>query len=175
MQVFNKSICSEEWSQIYTRVKSCTKDTKLIAFNFKLIYRIIATNDFLKRINISEDNKCTFCKSENESIEHLFYDCNITSQFWYRFIDHFAPFYPNIAHLSKKEIFLGSEQLDCLCNFLLILAKYYIYTCRFNMKNPSMYAFKQIVAMHKNIEKYSAKINKKEDQFLQKWTSIINM
>ena len=175
IQVFNKSISSEEWSQIYTRAKSCTKDTKLIAFNFKLIHRIIATNDFLKRINISEDNKCTFCKSENESIEHLFYDCNITSQFWYRFIDHFAPFYPNIAHLSKKEIFLGSEQLDCLCNFLLILAKYYIYTCRFNMKNPSMYAFKQIVAMHKNIEKYSAKINKKEDQFLQKWTSIINM
>ncbi len=105
MQLLNTNISSEEWSEIYSRAKFCTKDTKLISFNFRLIHRIIATNDFLKRINILDDNKCTFCKRENESIEHLFYDCNITSQFWYSFIDHFAPFYPNIVHLSKKKYF----------------------------------------------------------------------
>jgi hypothetical protein len=143
MQLLNTNISSEEWSEIYSRAKFCTKDTKLISFNFRLIHRIIATNDFLKRINILDDNKCTFCKRENESIEHLFYDCNITSQFWYSFIEHFAPSCPNIVHLSKKETLLGNEQLDSLCNFLLIFAKYYIYTCRFNMQNLSIYAFKQ--------------------------------
>ncbi len=39
------------------------------------------------------------------------------------------------------------------------------------MQNPSIYAFKQRVVMYKNVEKYAAKINKKEDQFLKKWTS----
>ncbi len=68
---------------------------------------------------------------------------------------------------QKKETLLGSEQLDSLCN----LGKYYIYTCRFNMQNPSIHSFKQRVVMYKNVEKYAAKINKKEDQFLKKWTS----
>ena len=40
------------------------------------------TNDFLKKIGIKEDNMCTFCKIEVESLVHLFWFCEATCWFW---------------------------------------------------------------------------------------------
>ena len=36
----------------------------------------------LKKIGIKEDNMCTFCKIEVESLVHLFWFCGATSCFW---------------------------------------------------------------------------------------------
>ena len=72
-----------DWQSIYGLSLRCTKITKLISFQFKLLHRRqMATNDFLKKIGIKEDNMCTFCNIEVESLVHLLWFCKATSCFW---------------------------------------------------------------------------------------------
>jgi len=60
----------------------CTKETKLQAFQFKLLHRRIATNDYLYKIGISLTDICTFCEQKKESLIHLFWDCEFVQTFW---------------------------------------------------------------------------------------------
>ena len=71
-----------DWQSIYGLSLRCTKITKLITFQYKLLHRRLATNDFLKKIGIKEGNMCTLCKIEVESLVHLFWFCEATSCFW---------------------------------------------------------------------------------------------
>ena len=74
-----------DWKSIYLLPFKCTKITKLITFQFKLLHRRLATNSFLKKIGIKESDLCTFCKTEAESLIHLFWSCGVTSIFWQEF------------------------------------------------------------------------------------------
>ena len=47
------------WDQSYILPFYCTKETKLQTFQFKLLHRKIATNDYLYKIGISLTNICT--------------------------------------------------------------------------------------------------------------------
>ena len=76
--------CSKtiDWEMAYKLPFCSTKSTKLIIFQFKLLHRRLATNDFLNKIGIRENDICTFCRTEKESLFHLFWSCSETSCFW---------------------------------------------------------------------------------------------
>ena len=67
-----------------------TKVTELIIFPFKLLHRRPATNDFLKKISLRENNICFFCGTARESLIHLFWTCSKTSCFWQDFMKWLA-------------------------------------------------------------------------------------
>ena len=58
----NTNLDSSKWSLIFNIPYSCTVDTKLRWFQFRLIHRILGTNSFLFKINKTDTNLCTFCK-----------------------------------------------------------------------------------------------------------------
>ena len=74
-----------DWKSVYLLPFKCTKITKLITFQFKLLHRRLAANSFLKKIEVKESDLCTFCKTETESLIHLFWTCGVTSIFWQEF------------------------------------------------------------------------------------------
>ena len=49
-----------------------TRDNKLRQFYFKLLHRILVTNQELKRFGITDCDKCVMC-GKNDSIEHAFW------------------------------------------------------------------------------------------------------
>ena len=57
-----------DWEMAYKLPFYSTKATKLIIFQFKLLHGRLATNDFLNKIGIREDDICTFCRTEKESL-----------------------------------------------------------------------------------------------------------
>ena len=63
------------WKAVYKLSFSCTKISKWIIFQFKLLQRRLATNDFLHKIGLRPDDFCSFCKDERESPIHLFWSC----------------------------------------------------------------------------------------------------
>ena len=75
----NKDI---EWNKAYFFSFQCTKDTNLQSFQFKLLYRRIATNDFLNKIGVSSSAMCTFCNEYVETLEHVFWECKFSQSFW---------------------------------------------------------------------------------------------
>ena len=43
-----------------------------------VLNNIVSTNEKLSKIKMTDSPQCTFCKNEIESLEHLFYNCEVT-------------------------------------------------------------------------------------------------
>ena len=75
-----------DWKAAYRLPFECTKISKLRVFQFKLLHRRLATNDFLKKkIKLRDNDLCNFCQIEEETLIHLFWNCTGTSCFWHNF------------------------------------------------------------------------------------------
>ena len=61
-----------------------TSDTSLRWFQFRISHRILATNRFLFKLNISPSEMCTFCYNHSETIFHLFIECQYVANLWKR-------------------------------------------------------------------------------------------
>lgn len=161
---------------IYDMVYKYTKDPKLIWFQFRINHRIIATNYLLKKMNIINDDSCTFCQNEPETLVHLFYDCEIIKQFW----QHLQTYVKqkcniNFQEFGETDILFGITKLDLVLNKLILFAKHHIYYCRIKKLRPNLENFKnQIVANYK-IEKYAAKQTSKYNEFEKTWDKFKNL
>ena len=66
-------------------------DNKLVWFQYKLLYCILGTNKLLYQIGRSKENVCRICKSDTETLVHLFNTCEIVRQLWsdlYNWVEH---------------------------------------------------------------------------------------
>ena len=121
-----------DWKSVYLLPFKCTKITKLITFQFKLLHRRLATNSFLKKIGIKESDLCTFCKTKAESLIHLFWSCGVTSFFWQEFKQWITTNYEYVtsdfspATVLGFKPFFNSKKTRRLC----LIARYYIWVCR---------------------------------------------
>lgn len=128
--------CSKtiDWEMAYKLPFCSTKSTKLIIFQFKLLHRRLATNDFLNKIGIRENDICTFCRTEKESLFHLFWSCSETSCFWRGFTKWLAENQIKLkSNIFTPDIIIGLRS-DTLSNikqyFYFLVARYYIWFCK---------------------------------------------
>ena len=70
-----------DWKRGYLFCFRTTLETQLREFQFNILSRIVFTNKKLFHFGIAESDKCVFCQTEVESIEHLFFSCKISSNF----------------------------------------------------------------------------------------------
>ena len=131
---------------VYKLPFSCTKIPKLINFQFKLLHRHLATNDFLKKIGIRPGDLCTFCRDGEESLIHLFWSCRETNRFWKNFQDwlikNTTASKPDsslslAAFLGLKATFFPNAKQY----FYFLVARYYIWTCKTCETNPKIEGF----------------------------------
>ena len=60
----NKNIPTEEWSKYFRNIYQISKATEHQVFQFKLLHRIITTNEDLYRWGLTESELCVFCEEE---------------------------------------------------------------------------------------------------------------
>ena len=63
----------------------CANETQTQNFQFRLLHRILPTNVFMKKINKTDSEMCTFCSSAPETISHLFCYCPKVAPLWNKF------------------------------------------------------------------------------------------
>lgn len=160
------------WKTIYTLpAKSCS-NTKLHWFQYRIIHRILATNDFLLKLSVREDNLCTFCGLLPEKIEHLFWHCHVVTEFWEtveRWVLQKGQFLLNInkqsAIFGKIYNLLSNKAI----NYILIVTRFYIYKCRIGNKQLNLQAWKNEIRQFILIEKLIAIKNNVFDKFSKLW------
>ena len=64
-------INNQEWIRYNTNINNLSK-VALRDFQFKIKSRILATKTFFHKIRKVEENLCSYCKREPETILHLF-------------------------------------------------------------------------------------------------------
>ena len=80
---YNTQFADDEldWRKIYSLPHRVALDTKSREFQYKLLYRCLATNLFLSKISIVASPLCSFCGVMDESLEHIFVSCHYTEKF----------------------------------------------------------------------------------------------
>ena len=97
-----------EWNQIHNLAQQTTLDTNSKYFQYRILNIILATNTFLTKIRIKNDKKCTFCKLFDETLIHLFYECDIVQNLWQSVIDWIktkSPYTFNFNFTAQNIIF----------------------------------------------------------------------
>ena len=76
---------NEWWKKHNNLVKSTSNDITLRWFHFRIIHRIIGTNNLLFKMRISDSNACTFCNNHPETVSHLFSHVKLQQILWKKF------------------------------------------------------------------------------------------
>ena len=126
---------------------------------------------------MAESDKCSFCQTEVESIEHLLFSCKISSVFWKHVLSWLRD--KNIVENLKEEdiIFSKFDVGDdfLLVNHILLLGKYYIYSQKCQKGIPSLQGFIAKTRRVYNIELHIARKRSTLNKHFSKWEKLINI
>jgi hypothetical protein len=123
---------------------------KLAWFQYRVINRILGTNNLLFKSNIKENPFCPFC-NQVHTILHCLYLCSESQKIWSSLKSWlFLSFNINLR-ISAENIILGAleAQEPIVVNTIIIIAKYVIFTSASKNTKPSFVQIKQ------KIKKYS--------------------
>ena len=129
-----------------------------------MLHRILPSNTFLKKIGYVDSDRCTFCKNEVETIEHLLYDCNFVEKFWSSVMCWMRGI--KIVHaIDKKSIILGLPlaRENNVVNWFILQGKLFIFITKTSGSNLSFEAFKLFVKLKFDVETKFLRKNKPEE------------
>ena len=155
------------WNNIYNRTFMNIKDCKIQNFQYNFLHRNIVTNKFLLKTKLSNSSTCSFCNMEEETIDHLFWNCMEIQHFWnsvFAFINS-----KNRRNISMNKYYVFFGYKNSAVTYITTLAKYYIYCCKFKQTIPSFTGFKRKLTKSINFEHYIALTQDKLDTFNDMW------
>lgn len=164
------------WKETYTLPYLVARDTKLQAFQYRLIHRILPCNKYLAYIRIKSDDTCTFCQA-TDTLQHFFFICQPVNDLW----NSLALWLTNNADLhiqfNAKEVLFGvpkaTDQAPVV-NFLILFTKYYIYRQRlFHQNQLALLQVLRELRLRLRVEKYINTQEGKQGKF-RKWERILN-
>ena len=166
-----------DWRKVYQTSTAYTRSSKLIDFNFRFLHRRLATNSYLHKIGIREDNNCTFCHNEKEDLMHLFWQCEKTTIFW----QNLSLWLQSCQILTSEnnlhlETALGlkpdSSNFRLQINFCCLLAKQHIWICRLRELYPTQNNFLIYLKHIHLLEKKTLRNTKKWKPFLSSLNQV---
>ena len=169
-----------DWSKVFDNVVK-NKEIKLRWFQVRINTRILCTNITLLAMGLREDDLCTFCNEETESIEHIFTDCEPVFQFLnsiksllieYAIVDNRFSFDNELILFGHTNTCFKID--DALLYFIQIV-RYFIYKSRCEEVLPIINSFKQYFLRKYVTLKYIAMKNCTLDRFEKTWSKWENL
>ena len=158
--------CFEDGS--FVKIIQATKSSRSRMFQYKLVNRFLATNRFLKIIKVKDDDRCTFCKQETETLAHMYWSCPKVQSFIADIKSGLiAEFSITLNINSKTWFFLTNLNLMETC--VITLAKMVIYEARLKETNPSYNHLMNKLKLHIDTEFQAARQANKQEKFNKKW------
>ena len=148
-----------EWKAVFAKAHKITPDPQLKWFQVRLLHRLLPTKRFLYLRKLVDAKDCTFCGVEEETLSHLFWNCHYVQDFWNRFQNWLCNNCCNCTPpiFSEQLILFGSDgnfRTDGVIDLLILIGKFYVYTCRLQETLPNFIAFTSIVKDRYSIERY---------------------
>ena len=97
----------------------------------EIIHDILPCRSSLFRAGLVDDDICPLCKLEKQSLVHMLYNCSESLLFWEKFTQWWQEKFSETIVLSVDAILFGWHQNannKRVLNYILIIAKYYIFT-----------------------------------------------
>ena len=169
-------IDDKDWSCIFKQAFTTTRETKLQTFQYKIINRIIPCKKWLFDQNVIPSPYCSSCKGNCiDTILHHFIECSEVNNFWTSLESWWNRSSKLKVQFTKKHIIFGlyyDNSGFCTVNFVILLAKWYIYTHVYHERNIELYGFLVTLKHHLEIEKQVCYYNGKSEEFTKKWFDL---
>ena len=163
-------LTGDQLQRVYILPHTVCCEPYIKAFQYKVLNSILYTNTKLYKIRFSTDDTCSFCKSHPETVSHLFFDCIYSHSFWKEFERFFHFISKEPVSLTLKDVIIGIiDSKRPLLNYLLLVAKLYLWDCRRTNILPEITGLKHKVKTKFEIEKYVNVKNNTLHNFQQKW------
>ena len=150
----------------------CTRETKLQTFQFQLLHRRIATDNYLYKMGISLTDSCTFYEQTTETLIHLFWECEFVETFWqniqYWLIQRQVKPQDFSLNLSTC-LGLVDNTEDLLLHHVLVIGRYHIYSSKIKKTLPNLHIFSQTFLKCQEIEKCFAYKTNAVKKYNSKW------
>lgn len=141
--------------------------------------RILPTNTYLLKCNISVSALCDFCNMEIETLSHLFWECLFVQQFWTEMSvflkDHDIDINFNQNITTFGITISNSDPKIQVKNFMILLGKYFIFRSKCLKNMLSFVHFKSYLKQKLNIEKQIYFMKDKITQFYRKWNTLATL
>ena len=169
-----------DWNTIFRKCFKTTLDSRLIWFQYRLIHRLLPTEKFLHIRQLVDSSLCLFCKQETETIQHLFWDCTIISQFWSKLLNLLQNKCSDCKNLQFFEKFIlfglsNDDSSDSVLDLIILHAKFFIYKCKLQKIIPNVDIFIKILQSVYYDMKYLSKICDNSLLFDLKWNSYVSL
>ena len=141
-----------------------------ITKTYTLIISLFSIKNFMNscKIGYIQDDKCSLCKTDSESLYHIFFECRHTKQFCKKFQYYFYTLTREFVCLTLQKVITGILYINCpLLNYLILIAKLYLWACKRTQTLPVVTAFSSKVEIMYETEKYIYVLK------LTKWTNLI--
>ena len=163
-----------EWKLVYRRIYTSTIDTRLRAFQYKIINNCLYLNQKLFKFGLVESPLCSFCKKYPESMLHMYVECTESKVFyaecrdWLKSVDLCFP------EMTVDNILLGYSD-SSFVNYLFVLWKFVLYKWRVKQRIPVLQDFEDIVKQYECIEYKIAEKKTKLTSHFMKYEKIYKL
>ena len=145
-------------------------------FQFKIIHNILPTQMSLYRDGISENDTCPLCKNEIQTLNHLLVTCVETTSFWKTFQNWWYEKTHETIRLDQSKILYGFFEKTSHwqpLNYLILLAKYYIFCTNGQQDELCFESFLLRVKEKLQILREIANAKKSLENFQLTWAFIL--
>ena len=141
-------------------------------FHFKILHNILYLNKSLKKMQLANCPLCSFCKTTDETIEHIFSDCVHVKKVWNDLRIFLRP-ETEIGTLDIISAYLGPPQgTDTVVCHIHLIFKIFIYKSR-DSGYVSFARLKNRIKSIKDIEFFITYENeKKRKRNATKWAGL---
>ena len=149
-----------------------TIDSRLRWLQYKINHVILPTNKWLHKIGIIDSPNCLRCKTNIETMSHIFIECPDVMEFWHSFQRKWNGLFDGISDIEKLFGILDSDIDDWqMKNQLLLIARRYICNCRYNGSPLSVRVFDILLRDTARLEETLASQRDKLEIHFQKWAN----
>ena len=168
-------LSKEDFLNFFLNTLSSTASTKLHDIQFRILHHTLVTNETLLKWGVLNDNRCTFCHVEIESIAHLLIRCRYAANVW-KHIENSLQNAGVTIVLTEVEKLLGiatneNDNMKAI-NLINMVIKQYIYACRCLKQYPSGLVALEKIKEIKNIEMSIAIKNDSLEKHNTKWNML---
>ena len=121
------------WNSIYNLSRAVSIDSYSRIFQYKILNNILYLNLSLHRMGLSDSPLCSYCHAENETTQHLFFDCTTAKVLWSD-IQNFFSSAIVIPPLNLQSAIVGFLDVDkdvsIILNNILLMYKITLYRNR---------------------------------------------
>ena len=166
------------WKSVYSLSFRTTLESKLREFQFKILNRIVFTNEKLFRFGMADSPSCAFCQTEVESVEHLLSSCRVSSSFWKHVLSSLRDYNFSVDNLKEEDVIFSKFDIAedfLLFKHILLPGKFYIYSRKYQNSIPSLQGFIARTRRIYNIELHIARKRDKLNNHFRKWEKLISV